>query len=76
MKKVTFAVEDGIYLDLLAVLEHWFLVLPLPSEALWSWGLRSRASAPAEGLDQALVNRPRSGSALTCRCSKLPIMRT
>ena len=48
----------------LAVLEHWFLVLPLPSEALWSWGLRSRASAPAEGLDQALVNRPRSGSAL------------
>jgi hypothetical protein len=27
----------------LAVLEHWFLVLPLPSEALWSWGLRSRA---------------------------------
>ena len=26
----------------LAVLEHWFLVLPLPSEALWAWGLRSR----------------------------------
>jgi putative photosynthetic complex assembly protein 2 len=26
----------------LAVLEHWFLVLPLPSEALWSWGMRSR----------------------------------
>ena len=26
----------------LAVLEHWFLVLPLPSEALWNWGLRSR----------------------------------
>ena len=33
----------------LAVLEHWFLVLPLPSEQLWSWGLRSRryADAPA-----------------------------
>ena len=29
----------------LAVLEHWFLVLPLPSEALWSWGLRSRVVA-------------------------------
>jgi putative photosynthetic complex assembly protein 2 len=28
----------------LAVLEHWFLVLPLPSESLWSWGLGSRAS--------------------------------
>lgn len=26
----------------LAVLEHWFLVLPLPSEQLWNWGLRSR----------------------------------
>ncbi|MFM9914388.1 MAG: putative photosynthetic complex assembly protein PuhE [Rhizobacter sp.] len=26
----------------LAVLEHWFLVLPLPSEKLWDWGLRSR----------------------------------
>jgi putative photosynthetic complex assembly protein 2 len=26
----------------LAVLEHWFLVLPLPATALWSWGLRSR----------------------------------
>ena len=26
----------------LAILEHWFLVLPLPSEALWNWGLRSR----------------------------------
>lgn len=26
----------------LAILEHWFMVLPLPSEALWNWGLRSR----------------------------------
>jgi putative photosynthetic complex assembly protein 2 len=24
----------------LALLEHWFLVLPLPSEALWRWALR------------------------------------
>lgn len=24
----------------LAVLEHWFLMLPLPLEALWHWGLR------------------------------------
>ena len=27
----------------LAVLEHWFMVLPLPSERLWAWGMRSRA---------------------------------
>lgn len=24
----------------LAVLEHWFLVLPIPSEALWRWSMR------------------------------------
>ena len=27
----------------LAILEHWFLVLPLPAAKLWHWGLRSRA---------------------------------
>ncbi len=26
----------------LAVLEHWFLVVPLPVDALWNWSLRSR----------------------------------
>ena len=26
----------------LAVLEHWFLVLPMNEAALWSWGFRSR----------------------------------
>jgi len=26
----------------LAVLEHWFLVLPIPAEALWAWGMNSR----------------------------------
>ncbi len=30
----------------LAILEHWFLVLPLPSEALWNWGLKSRKRVP------------------------------
>ncbi|MFN0218690.1 MAG: putative photosynthetic complex assembly protein PuhE [Hyphomicrobium sp.] len=32
----------------LAVLEHWFLVLPIPAERLWSWGLASRDAADAE----------------------------
>jgi putative photosynthetic complex assembly protein 2 len=31
----------------LATLEHWFLVLPIPAEALWNWGLRSRDAAVA-----------------------------
>lgn len=26
----------------LAVLEHWFMVIPLPFEALWKWGMKSR----------------------------------
>jgi putative photosynthetic complex assembly protein 2 len=26
----------------LAILEHWFLVLPMPSAALWQWGLASK----------------------------------
>lgn len=30
----------------LAILEHWFMVLPLPFQALWNWGLRSRAAGP------------------------------
>jgi putative photosynthetic complex assembly protein 2 len=30
----------------LAILEHWFMVLPIPSQALWNWGLRSRATGP------------------------------
>ena len=29
----------------LAVIEHWFLVLPIADAALWSWGLRSRGAA-------------------------------
>ena len=33
----------------LAVLEHWFLVLPIPAAALWNWGLASRtAEVPSE----------------------------
>lgn len=28
----------------LAILEHFFLVIPLPFETLWKWGLRSRVA--------------------------------
>lgn len=34
----------------LGALEHWLLVLPLPTEALWKWGMKSHvrtAAAPA-----------------------------
>ncbi len=26
----------------LAIIEHWFLVLPIPAEAMWNWSLKSR----------------------------------
>lgn len=32
----------------LATVEHWFLMLPIPSGELWSWGLRSRRAAPPD----------------------------
>lgn len=31
----------------LGALEHWFMVLPIPAERLWSWGLASRRREPA-----------------------------
>ncbi len=49
----------------LAIIEHWFLMLPLPFEALWNWSLGSRerpARTPAKtnGLRRAAkVERPR-----------------
>lgn len=30
----------------LAILEHWFLVLPIPAEAMWNWSLKSRDRIP------------------------------
>jgi hypothetical protein len=26
------------------VIEHWFLVLPVPAEAMWNWALGGRAA--------------------------------
>jgi putative photosynthetic complex assembly protein 2 len=39
-------------LMVLAILEHWFLVVPLPSEALWSWGMQSRKSQALSGISR------------------------
>ncbi len=43
-----FAITGFVLLATFAVLglvEHWFLVLPLPVAELWAWGLRSRDEA-------------------------------
>jgi len=38
----------------LAVLEHWFLILPLPSTALWPWAVRAPTGAEAAPLAPAI----------------------
>ena len=35
----------------LAVLEHWFLILPIQFNALWNWGLGSRRNAESSATD-------------------------
>jgi putative photosynthetic complex assembly protein 2 len=37
----------------IGVLEHWFLVMPLPATALWHWGMKSRQRAASRGGDKA-----------------------
>jgi putative photosynthetic complex assembly protein 2 len=37
----------------LAVLEHLFLVVPLPVNTIWAWGLRSHAAATPSVLKPA-----------------------
>ncbi|MCG5530213.1 DUF3623 family protein [Halorhodospira halochloris] len=35
----------------LAILEHWFLVIPLPTAMLWSWGLQARGNGSCFDVD-------------------------
>lgn len=35
----------------LAILEHWFLVLPMPSEAMWNWSMKSHETEKAKASD-------------------------
>jgi putative photosynthetic complex assembly protein 2 len=37
----------------LAVIEHWFLVLPVPAEAMWNWALGGRATKHTESAKKA-----------------------
>jgi hypothetical protein len=42
----------------LAVLEHWFMVLPLPSENLWSWGFKSAQRRDSKSQTGLAVKTP------------------
>lgn len=55
----------------LAILEHWFLVLPLPSIALWRWGLTSRERTAGEPASAEL--RPPRGGWRTSRPIPQPL---
>jgi len=48
-------------LTALALLEHWFMVLPLPDEKLWRWMLPERKAGPTT--PQNTLARPRSEDA-------------
>ena len=66
----------------LGVLEHWFLVVPLPVNNLWEWGLRSRQTRASKTDDAGLVLglvpaggdlRPQPASAEAARRRMRPI---
>ncbi len=40
----------------LAILEHWFLVLPLPSEKLWKWGFKSHELQQHKSIPDLRIN--------------------
>jgi putative photosynthetic complex assembly protein 2 len=44
-------------LVVLAILEHWFLVLPLPVAALWNWSLAPRGGSDAAASKASSVER-------------------
>ena len=40
---------------ILAILEHWFLVVPLPAAKLWHWGLKSRPAEDSKPVDVTIA---------------------
>lgn len=56
----------------LAVLEHWFMILPLPFGALWKWSLNERDEAGGAGAGRDLSAAPAhaTGSVVHARESR------
>lgn len=44
---------------ILAIVEHWFLVLPIPAASLWTWGLASRELPAAERTGHETIKHDR-----------------
>ena len=53
----------------LALIEHWFLVVPLPSAALWSWGLWSREDEEGAQMTASAGRARAARSATACECN-------
>ena len=53
----------------LAILEHWFLVLPLPDEALWAWALPAPHSSNAGEAEAPEVDAQTESARLSARPS-------
>ena len=45
-------------MTILAILEHWFLILPINAEAMWNWSLASRDRPTAAGAPEARAHAP------------------
>ncbi len=43
----------------LAIVEHWFMVVPLPVEALWNWSMRSRVRTAEAAVIPSVERAPR-----------------
>ena len=48
----------------LAVIEHWFMILPIPAEALWRWSIRNRSDDSATQADTAIGASPESSETI------------
>ncbi len=42
----------------LAVIEHWFMILPIPAEALWRWSLKRSSNQPATADLRSIRSQP------------------
>lgn len=52
----------------LAVIEHWFLVLPVPAEAMWNWALGARAKKNVKDINGS---KPSPANAAIARSTTL-----
>lgn len=50
-------------LTILALVEHWFMVLPIPSTALWQWGLASHLANSANAASEPPAPAPSTQAA-------------